>query len=72
MERWCFSTDVLANDANLFGRHIQLVATLVRNEQVIAFNASNGALHHALVFTHTVVCVHYVAAGLQIFEHSAR
>ena len=69
MQCGCFATDVLTNHANLFGGDIQLVATLVRNEQVVTLNAADGALHHAFVFAHTVMCVHDIAAGLQVFEH---
>ena len=69
MQGGCFAADVLTNDTNLFSGYIQLVATFVRNQQVVTFDATDGALHHAFVFAHTVMCVHHIAAWLQVFEH---
>ena len=55
---------------DLVGRDIELVATLVRNEEVVPLDATDGPLDHALVLADTVLVVHDVAAGLQVFERA--
>ena len=72
MQRWCFTADVLTNQADLFGRNVELVATLVRNEQVVTFDAANRTLDHSFVLANAVMSVDDIATGLQIFEDSAR
>ena len=68
MQRRRFATDVLAQYIDLVGRHVQLVATLVRQQQVVALDAANRPLHHALELADAMLVMHDIAAGLQVFE----
>ena len=61
---------VLAQRVDLVAGHVQLVAALVRQQQVVALDPADGALHHALVLAHAVLVVHHVVAGPQVFEEA--
>jgi hypothetical protein len=64
----CLATDVLAERVDLVGRHVQLVAALVRDEQVVALDPADRALDHPLVVPDAVDVVHHVVAGLEVLE----
>ena len=68
----CLAADVLAECIDLVARHVQLVAALVGDQQVVALHAADGTLHHSLVLADAVVCVHHVPARLQVLEDGAR
>ena len=59
---------VLAQRVDLVGRYVQLVAALVGHEQVVAFDAADRALDHALVVADAVDVVDDVVAWLEVFE----
>ena len=67
-----FAADVLAQRVDLVGRHVELVATLVRDQQVVAFDAADRPLDHALVLADAVLVVHDVVAGLEVLERGRR
>ncbi len=66
----CLAADVLAQRVDLIGRHVQLVAALVRDQQVVALDAADRPLDHALVLADAVLVVHDVVAGLEVFERA--
>ncbi len=66
----CFAADVLAQRVDLVGRHVELVAALVRDEEIVALDTADGPLDHALVLPDAVLVVHDVVAGLQVFERA--
>ncbi len=61
---------VLAEGVDLIAGHVQLVAALVLQEQVVALGAADGALDHALVLADAVLVVHHVVAGFEILEQA--
>jgi len=67
-----FAADVLANRVDLIGRHVQLVAALVGEQQVVALCAADRAADETLELADTVVVVNDVVAGLQVLECGAR
>jgi hypothetical protein len=71
VERRRLPADVLAQRVDLVARHVQLVAALVREEQVVALGPADRALHHALVLADAVLVVHDVVAGLEVLEERA-
>ena len=68
VQRRCLATDVLPERVDLVRRHVQLVAALVRHEQVVAFDATDRAFDHAFVLADAVLVVHDVVAGLEVLE----
>ncbi|CAB5000094.1 unannotated protein [freshwater metagenome] len=62
------AADVLPQRVDLVAGYVQLVAALVGQQQVVALDATDRALHHALVLADTVLAVHDVVAGLEVFE----
>ena len=72
MQLRCLAADVLADRVDLVGRDVQLVAALVGDEQVVAFDAADRALDHALVLADAVLVVHDVVAGLEVLERGRR
>ena len=50
--------------------HVELVAALVRDEQVVALDAADRPLDHALVLADAVLVVHDVVAGLEVLERA--
>ena len=64
----CLAADVLPQGVDLVGRHVQLVAALVGDQQVVAFDPADRALDHAFVVPDTVLVVHDVVAGLEVLE----
>ena len=68
----CLAADVLAQRVDLVGRHVELVAALVRDQQVVALDAADRPLDHALVLADTVLVVHDVVAGLEVLERRRR
>ena len=48
--------------------HVQLVAALVGDQQVVALDAADRPLDHALVLADAVLVVHDVVAGLEVLE----
>ncbi len=68
MQRRGLAADVLAEGVDLVGRHVELVAALVGDEQVVAFDAADRALDHALVLADAVLVVDDVVARAEIFE----
>ena len=62
------AADVLAQGVDLVGRDVELVAALVRDQQVVALDAPDGPFDHALVLADAVLVVHDVVAGLEILE----
>ena len=68
MKHWCFATDVMTNGIDLIRWHVQLVATLVREQQVIAFNSADRTFDHALVFGDTMNVMNDVVARFEIFK----
>ena len=70
VQRRCLAADVLAQRVDLVGRHVELVAALVRDEQVVALDAADGPLDHALVLADAVLVVHDVVAGLEVLERA--
>ncbi len=67
-----FATDVLTDRVDLVGRDVELVATPVAEQQVVAFDSADGPLDHPVVLTDAVLMVHDVAAGLQVLERARR
>src|SRR5207237_940582 len=61
---------VVAHGVDLIGRHVELVAALVLEQEVVAFGAADGAFHHAAVASRAVLVVHDVVAGLQVLEEA--
>ena len=72
VQRRRLAADVLAQRVDLVGRHVQLVAALVGDEQVVALDAADRALDHALVLADAVLVVHDVVAGLEVLEEARR
>ena len=72
VQRRGLAADVLAQRVDLVGRHVQLVAALVGDEQVVALDAADRALDHALVLADAVLVVHDVVAGLEVLEEARR
>ena len=70
MQRGCLAADVLAQRVDLIAGHVQLVAALVPQQQVVALDPADRALDHALVVADAVLVVHDVVAGLQVLEES--
>src|SRR4029077_6396885 len=70
MERRGLAADVLAQRVDLVARDVELVAALVRDEQVVALDAGDGALDHPLVLADAVLVVHDVVAGLEVLERA--
>ena len=68
MKHRCFATDVMTNCVDLIRWHIQLVATLVREQQVIAFNSADRTFDHAFVLGDTMNVMNDVVACFEIFE----
>ena len=68
VQRRRLAADVLAERVDLVGRDVELVAALVRDEQVVALDAADRALDHALVLADAVLVVHDVVAGLEVLE----
>ena len=68
MQRRCLAADVLAQRVDLIGRDVELVATLVREQQVVALDAADRTAHHALVAADAVLEVHHVHARLEVLE----
>ena len=61
--------DVLAQCVDLVARHVELVAALVGEEQVVALDASDAALDHPLVLADAVDEVDDVVADVEVLEH---
>ena len=59
---------VRPQQVDLIGRHVQLVAALVFEQQVIAFHPADRAAHHAPEATHAVLVVDHVAPDGQVIE----
>ena len=55
VQRRRLAADVLAQHVDLVGRDVQLVAALVGDEQVVALDATDRALDHALVLADAVL-----------------
>jgi hypothetical protein len=70
VQRWCLTADVLADGVDLIARDVELVATLVAQQQIIALDSADGALDHALVVADAVLLMDDVVAGLQILEEA--
>ena len=68
VQRRRLAADVLAQRVDLVGRDVQLVAALVGDEQVVALDAADRALDHALVLADAVLVVDDVVAGLEVLE----
>ena len=62
------AADVLPQGVDLVGRHVQLVAALVGDQQIVALDPADRALDHAFVVPDTVLVVHDVVAGLEVLE----
>ena len=63
---------VVADGVDLVGRHVQLVAALVLQQEVVALDAPDGPLHHAAVAGHAVLVVDDVVTRLQVVEELLR
>ena len=63
VQRRCLAARVGPDAVHLVGRHVQLVAALVLEQQVVARDAADRALHHPLVARDTVHVVDDVVAG---------
>ncbi len=70
VQHGCLAAHVLAQGVDLVARHVQLVAALVGEQQVVALDAADGALDHALVLADPVLVVDDVVAGLEVFEQA--
>ena len=68
MQRRRLAADVLAQHVDLVGGHVQPVVALVRDEEVVALDAADRALDHALVAADAVLDVDDVHAGLEVLE----
>ena len=62
--------DVLAQAVDLVARHVELVAALVGEQQVVALDAADGALDHPLVVPDAVLVVDDVVARLEVLEEA--
>ena len=65
VQRRGLTAGVAADDADLVGRDVELVAALVLEEEVVLGDAADGPLHHPAVAGHAVGVVHDVVAGLE-------
>ena len=68
MQRRRLAADVLAQDVDLVGRHVQPVVALVGHEEVVPLDAADRPLDHALVPADAVLDVDDVHAGLEVLE----
>ena len=68
VQRRGLAADVLAQHVDLVGRDVQLVVALVGDEQVVALDAADRPLDHALVAADAVLDVDDVVAGLEVLE----
>ena len=64
----CLSADELSESVDLVGGDVELVAPLVRDQQVVTLDASDGPLDHAVVLADAVLVVDDEVAGLEVFE----
>ena len=55
---------------DLVAGHVQLVAALVVQQQVVALGPADRALDHSLVLADAVLVVHDVVAGLEVLEQA--
>ncbi len=62
------AADVVAHGVDLVRRHVELVAALVLEQQVVAVDAADRALHHAAVAADAVVVVDDVVARAEVLE----
>ena len=60
----------MAHRVDLVAGHVELVVALVLEQQVVALDAADGALDHALVAADAVLVVHDVVAGLEVVEEA--
>ena len=70
VQRRRLAAHILPQRIDLIAGHVQLVAALVVQQQVVALGAANRTLDHALVLADAVLIVHDVVARLEIFEQS--
>ena len=70
VQRRRLAADVLAQHVDLVRRHVQLVVALVGDEQVVALDAADRALDHALVAADAVLDVDDVVARLEVLEEA--
>ena len=68
VEGRCLAADVLAQDVDLVRRYVEPIVALVGDEQVVALDATDAPLHHALIEADAVLDVDDVHAGLEVFE----
>ena len=60
--------DVLLDAVELVGGHVELVAALILDEQIVAVGALAAQAHGALIYADAVRLVHDVVADLQVGE----
>ena len=72
VQRRRLAADVLAQRVDLVGRHVELVVALVLEQQVVALDAADRALDHAVVAADAVLVVDDVVAGLEVLEERRR
>src|SRR5258706_4023512 len=72
MERGRLAAHVMAHRVDLIARHVEAVAALVLEQQVVALDAIDRLLHHSGVATDAVLVVDDVVAGLQVLEEADR
>src|SRR5262249_24969535 len=65
VQRGSVAAGVSADRADLVGRHIELVAAAVLDQQVVAFDTADGAGRHLLVAADPVLIVHDEIAGVE-------
>ena len=70
MQHGCLTAHVLADAVDLIAGDVELVAAFVGEQQIVALDAANGALDHAFVVADTVLVVHHIVAGLEVFEEA--
>src|SRR6478735_2259950 len=68
VQRRRLAADVLAQGVDLVAGDVQLVAALVRQEEVVALDPADGPLGHALVPADAVLVVDDVRTGLEVLE----
>ena len=69
MQRGSLAADVLADRIDVIGWHVQLVAVLVRQQQVVTLRTTDGTRDHSLVLADAVDVMHDEIAGLQVLEY---
>ncbi len=70
MELRGLSAGVLAQRVDLIRRDVELVAALVRDQQIVAFDTADGPFDHPLVLADAVLMMHDVVAGLEVLERA--